>query len=175
MKLKENRSLAWILVVIVIVASVLISGYMSLSSQRRKVMASFYDTMDNDLTTKSAYADNLSGIASRYLDRDSIYITNMAQARDMLLNAATPREKYLASVSITNAAAAIYDVLGTKDLNETDERLRRSNYADIVAIDDILKRSSFNQMADEYNEQLNRFPANLIASLTGIDKAEYFR
>ena len=138
-------------------------------------MNSFYETMDADLNTKSAYADNLAGVASRYLDRNSEYITNMAQARDMLLNAKTPAEKYAASVKITNAAAALYDVLGTMSLNETDERLRRSNYADIVAVDDILKRTSFNQDVDKFNSQLALFPANVIASITGIDKAEYFR
>lgn len=61
MKFKENRALARILVVIAVIASVLISGHVSLSSQRRAVMNSFYDTMDADLNTKSAYADNLSG------------------------------------------------------------------------------------------------------------------
>lgn len=175
MKFKENRALAWILVATVIIASVLISGSVSLSSQRRKVMNSFYDTMDNDLNTKSSYADNLSGVASRYLDRNSEYINNMSDARDMLLNAKTPNEKYAASVSITNAAAALYDVLGTINLNDTDERLRRSNYADIIAIDDILKRSSFNQDVDKFNEELNKFPANVIASITRIKEAEYFR
>ncbi|MFA5341811.1 MAG: LemA family protein [Clostridia bacterium] len=175
MKFKENRSLAWILVVIAIIASVLISGHVSLSSTRRKVMNTFYETMDTDLSTKSAYADNLSGVASRYLDRNSEYITNMTKARDMLLNAKTPNEKYAASVKITDAAAALYDVLGTKELNETDERLRRSNYADIVAVDDILKRTTFNQDVENFNNELNMFPANVIASITGIDEAEYFR
>jgi hypothetical protein len=131
--------------------------------------------MDADLNTKSSYADNLSGVASRYIDRNSEYIVSMEEARDMLLNAKTPREKYLASVSITNAAAALYDVLGTMSLNETDERLRRSNYADIVAIDDILKRTSFNKDAEKFNNELNIFPANVIASITGINEAEYFR
>ena len=175
MKFKENRPLAWILAVIAIIASVFISGHVSLSSQRRIVMNSFYETMDADLNTKSSYADNLSGVASRYLDRNSEYILNMAQARDMLLNAKTPKEKYAASVKITNAAAALYDVLGTMSLNETDERLRRSNYADIVAIDDILKRTSFNKDAEKFNNELNIFPANVIASITGINEAEYFR
>ncbi|HPB16117.1 MAG: LemA family protein [Clostridia bacterium] len=175
MKFKENRPLAWILAVIAIIASVLISGHVSLSSQRRNIMNSFYDTMDADLNTKSSYADNLSGVASRYIDRNSEYIVSMEEARDMLLNAKTPREKYLASVSITNAAAALYDVLGTMSLNETDERLRRSNYADIVAIDDILKRTSFNKDAEKFNNELNIFPANVIASITGINEAEYFR
>ena len=175
MRLKENRALAWISVVIAVIASVLISGHVSLSLQRRAVMNSFYDTMDADLNTKSAYADNLAGVASRYLDRNSEYITNMAKARDMLLNAKTPAEKYAASVKITNAAAALYDVLGTMSLNETDERLRRSNYADIIAVDDILKRTSFNKNVDTFNSQLAMFPANVIASITGIDKAEYFR
>ena len=175
MKFKENRPLAWILAVIAIIASVFISGHVSLSSQRRIVMNSFYETMDADLNTKSSYADNLSGVASRYIDRNSEYIVSMEEARDMLLNAKTPREKYLASVSITNAAAALYDVLGTMSLNETDERLRRSNYADIVAIDDILKRTSFNKDAEKFNNVLNIFPANVIASITGINEAEYFR
>jgi hypothetical protein len=117
----------------------------------------------------------MAGVASRYLDRNSEYITNMAQARDMLLNAKTPAEKYAASVKITNAAATLYDILGTMSLNETDERLRRSNYADIIAVDDILKRTSFNKNVDTFNSQLALFPANVIASITGIDKAEYFR
>jgi hypothetical protein len=72
MKFKENRPLAWILAVIAIIASVLISGHVSLSSQRRNIMNSFYDTMDADLNTKSSYADNLSGVASRYIDRKSV-------------------------------------------------------------------------------------------------------
>lgn len=175
MNFKENRLLAWILVVVVMIASVIISGNISLSSQRRKVMNSFYETMDKDLNTKSSYADNLSGIASRYIDRNSEYILNMDHARNLLAKATTPKEKYDVSLALTNAASSLYDILGTMELTATDDRLRRSNYADIIAVDDILKRSGFNEQVDEFNEQLERFPASLIASITNIDKAEYFR
>jgi hypothetical protein len=175
MKFKENRTLAWILVIVIMITSVLISGYVSLSSQKKKVLNSFYDTMDNDLNTKSSYADNLAGIASRYLDSNSKYITDMSKARNMLLEAENPQENYVASVNITNAASAIYDVLGTMELTSTDDRLRRSNYADILAVDDILRRSDFNQNIDKFNEELDKFPASVISSLTNIEKADYFR
>ena len=175
MNLKENRSLAWILVIVAMLASVMISGSISLSAQRRAVIKTFYDTMDDDLNIKSSYADNLAGIASRYIDQNSEYIVNMTQARDLLAKASTPKEKYMASLSITNAASAIYDLLGTKDLTQTDDRLRRSNYADILAVDDILKRSGFNEKVDRFNDELEMFPANLISSLTNVKKAENFR
>lgn len=175
MNLKENKQLAWILVIIAMLTSVMISGSISLSTQRRAVLNTFYDTMNDDLNTKSFYADNLVGIASRYIDQNSEYIVNMTQARDLLAKANTPKEKYMASLSITNAASAIYDLLGTKDLTQTDDRLRRSNYADILAVDDILKRSGFNTQVEAFNEQLSKFPASLISSIVRIEKAEYFR
>jgi hypothetical protein len=175
MKFKENRPLAWILVIVCVIASTLIGSYVSLSSKRTEVINSFYDNMDNDLNTKSSYADNLAGIASRYIDADSGYITSMTQARTQLTKAETAREKYLASVAITNAASALYDVLGTMELTETDERLRRSNYADILSVDDILSRSSYNSDVEEFNAQLTAFPANILSAVTGVEAAEYFR
>lgn len=175
MKFKENRPLAWILVIICVIASTLIGSYVSLSSKRTEVINSFYDTMDTDLNTKSSYADNLAGIATRYIDASSEYITDMSQARTQLLEADTAREKYLASVAITNAASALYDILGTMDLTETDDRLRRSNYADILSVDDILSRSSFNSDVEKFNATLTAFPANILSAMTGVETAEYFR
>jgi hypothetical protein len=117
----------------------------------------------------------MAGIASRYIDANSEYITDMSQARAQLLDADTVREKYLASVAITNAASALYDILGTMELTETDDRLRRSNYADILSVDDILSRSSFNSNVEEFNTQLTAFPANILSAVTGVEAAEYFR
>lgn len=175
MKFKENRPLAYILVALALILTLLISTKTKLVSKADKVMVLFHEEIGYDLNTKSAYADNLAGIASRYLDRNDALFANMSEARDTLLEAKTPKESFRASAKVTDVAANFYDKLGVLELSQADDRLRRSNYADILAIDDILRRSDFNKKVETFNKELDAFPAIFLRQIVGIEKIDYFR
>lgn len=132
-------------------------------------------SIQNDLDYRVELAYNLVTVAKRYLDADDPAVAALLDARQALDDANDPAEQYDANMKLTTASTDLYEALGKLELSEKDEKYRRSIYSDMTSRNDTIGNDPYNQLATEYNQKLERFPANLLAPLTGVEKAELFR
>ena len=89
MSFKENRRVARIVAVIVIAISILLSGGMSLRSQRSATQSVFSNgaygdglSIERDLFERREAAYNLCSIATKYLGSDNPQLVAVKAARD---------------------------------------------------------------------------------------------
>ena len=132
-------------------------------------------SIQNDLDYRVELAYNFATVAKRYLDADDPAVTALLDARQALDDADAPAEQYDANMKLTTASTDLYEALGKLELSEKDENYRRSIYSDMTSRNDTIGNDPYNQLAIEYNQKLERFPASLLAPLTGVEKAELFR
>ena len=61
-------------------------------------------------------------------------------------------------------------------LSVTDDRYCTQIRTDLASYNQIIGHSKYNEKVDQYNaEVLGKFPANILAQLTGVPKLESFR
>ena len=182
MKLIRNRYFAAAVMAVLILAAVLLGSHRSLSGLRSRAAETFYAevagdnlSIGNDLQDRVEYAYSLATVAARYLEGTDAQLTALREAAAALEQAPSPSAKAAANSRLTTAAAAVYDALGHYSLSETDARYRQSLYADLNARNDTIGRDGYNAVAQAFNDQLQAFPASLLAPLTGVAPLELFR
>ena len=73
-----------------------------------------------------------------------------------------------ANSELTQEAYALYTALDKVTLSEKDEKYPRQIMAEMDSEQDKLQRSSYNDLAREYNARLEKFPVNFLRHLSGI-------
>ncbi len=185
--MQENHEPLWkssrfaaLIMVLVMLAGTYIGAARSLGRERARVENMFYSgqggfCIQNDLDERIISATNYLTLARRYLPEDNAALRGVAQAASELSNAQGIRDKYDANASLSSAAAYLEAELEKQALTERDKSYARSIPADMESRNDTMSRDPYNQIAGEYNEVLSRFPANLLSTVTGVEKAELFR
>lgn len=74
-----------------------------------------------------------------------------------------------AHTELTNAAHTLYDALEEVELSEKDAKYPRELMAELDAECDKIKRSSYNDEAEKYNEKLSNFPASALRKIANVD------
>ena len=69
---------------------------------------------------------------------------------------------------LTQDAYALYEALDKVTLSEKDEKYPRQIMAELDSEQDKLQRSSYNDLAREYNARLEKFPVNFLRHLSGV-------
>ena len=171
---------------IVLAASIVLSGPIGF----KRTMNGFYKdlqneflngeyndglSIQNDLDYRVELAHNLTTVAKRYLDSDDNAVVAVLKTAQALSDANGPAEQFDANQELTAASTDLYEALGKIELSEKDEKYRRSIYADMNSRNDTIGNDPYNQLATEYNQKLEGFPAGLLSGLTGVKKAELFR
>lgn len=109
--------------------------------------------MGNEQEVFTAIADARSGIASAGTTEESIEANNeMNTALSRLLVSV---ESYPELTSNQNVTALMDELAGTENRISTE-------------------RGRFNEIVQQYNNKVKRFPGSLIAGLTGFDEKPYF-
>ena len=125
-------------------------------------------SIQNDLDYRAELAYNFITVAKRYLDPDDPAITAVLDARQALSDAQGPAAQYDANQLLTVASTDLYEALADVQLSEKDEKYRRSIYSDMTSRNDTIGNDPYNQLAAEYNQKLERFPASILSRLTGV-------
>jgi len=179
MKFLKKRINAWIITILIIVLSTVISGGSSLNKIRQQTMDIFYlgEDMDgagiqHDLNMIMSDSANLTVVAGRYLSKDHELIQKVLNDRDALNEAETPAEKYDATQKLLSSVTELYTYLGDLSLSEKDQNFRNNLYANINSHNIKISRNSYNKYAKEFNSLLNTFPANILSKLAFISPVE---
>lgn len=182
MALKHNRGLAWLLCGMMIVVAIFGLGGYRLARQYQQTSEAFYlgvngdgFSIDRDLQTRADSAYNLYTVASRYLEANDPTLTALLAAREQLLGSESISDKYLANQALENAAMAVYDLLGTYPLSESDAAYREGLISEMRSANATISHDGYNQLATDFNQQRAAIPARWIAALWGLDALQYFR
>ena len=174
-QLLKNRNVAIVITVIVIVLSILGGSHRSLLAAAYSAERHF-DDIQRDLDTRIGLASNLQVVAERYLYIGEDALVELDTAITNLRDAQTANEKAIANQQLTVATERMDIVLQNENLSVTDERYRIQIRTDLASYNQIIGHSKYNEKVDQYNaEVLGKFPANILAQLTGVPKLESFR
>ncbi len=177
----KKRGTAVAITVVLIILSILFGSHRSLARLYNRVADVFENGSSGngygiryDLDARASYAYNMIAVAKRYLPENHLKITALETAADSLKNAKSVSEAYEADLALTDAASALYDILGGCPLSEADKGYRESIMTDLESSEYKISHSDYNDFARKYNETLKKFPASILRVITSVDKAELF-
>jgi len=177
----KGRSGAATVMAVAILLSIWFGGYRSLHRLYAEVEMVFTAGAEgdglgiaNDLNERVNLAYDLVTVAKRNLNATDETIVAVLSARDALIGAKTIPDKYKANVKLSEATAALYELLGTKPLSEADARYRKNIYNNLTSRNDTISHDPYNAEALSYNQALNAFPANILKLITFAHKAPLF-
>ena len=183
MSFLKKRSVAIVILAIVVVVSVLFGSHRSLAALRQDAQDVFTQgekgdglSIEHDLESRVQLSSNLVTVARRYLDADASSVTGAEQAAAALSAARTPGEKYRANAGLDSAFGTLYAQLGEKSLSEQDARYRTRIQTDFQSRNATISHDAYNRVAQNFNEGvLGSFPAGLLGAATGIQPLELYR
>ena len=168
--------MGWIILVVVIVLLVIIvaGGYNSLVSLRNKVKDQ-WSQIDVQLKKRADLIPNIVETVKGYAKHEKETLENVIKARNALNTASSVEEEIAANNQITGALNKLFALSEAypelkanenflslqKDLKDVEEKI---SYA----------RQFYNDVVMSYNNKVQMFPSNIIASLFGFKESKFF-
>jgi len=180
MDILHNRAVAVLLALLIVAASSVVGGGVTLGQMRANAQTTLFvytggaPGIHGDLREISVQAFNMTQIAGRYLQPDYVGITHLLHLRDALERAQTPREQHRAVQELLSAANALRNTLDALDLSAQDQNLLAGVVVEINLRVNLIAQNPYNSAAHGFNQALGRFPANIFGQMTGIRPLELF-
>ncbi len=167
--------MGWIiLVVVVLLVVVVVSGYNSLVSLRNKVKDQ-WSQIDVQLKKRADLIPNIVETVKGYAKHEKETLEGVIKARNALNTASSVEEEMAANNQITGALNKLFALSEAypelkanenfmslqKDLKDVEEKI---SYA----------RQFYNDTVMTYNNKVQMFPSNIIASLFGFKESKFF-
>lgn len=182
MQLLKKPKIAVAAMILMILCSAIFGNYRSLLQLSHKVEAVFYQGeqgdglgIQNDLEKRIDLAYNMVTIARKYLPESDQALNGVLIARETLLQAKSPAEKYKANQRLTEATTDLSAKLAELKLSATDERYRASLYQDLSSRNSIMSHDNYNNVAEDFNQVLRSFPSNVINLVFRVEPAELYQ
>lgn len=177
----RNRSTAWIITIVLVVLAILLGGRASLAALRQEALDTFYggndgyySSIEYDLDEIVAASRNLMVVAERYLPENDMMVDTVRKSCDMLEQVSGPRERKAAADKLYSAVDGLGQVLKTQELSDADKTYHDKILAEIESRMGTISNNGYNQAAAEFNAELTRMPAGVLASVTGIKPLELY-
>ena len=186
MRLSENRTVAWIVFALVVIFALSLSGNAlekNALEMRDDVLGVFYTgvnedglSIDSDLKQRAKDAYTLVGIANRYPEIDASLVERATAAQKALdeanqLPQIQIKARSDANRALDQAIGDLYTALTNTALTDVDRRGARSSYDNFISHGNTIGRDPFNELAAQYNKNVQKmyagFPANLIGGFKG--------
>ena len=168
-----SKVLIGILVVIIIIAIPVVSGYNNLVALEQKVDTA-QSNIDTQLQRRSDLIPNLVSTVKGYANLESEIYTNIADARSKLAGASNVTDR--ANQELTSALSRLLVVVENyPDLKSS------SNFQDLaIELEGTenritIARQDYNDAVTEYNTKRRRFPSNIIASIFNFEQKPLYK
>lgn len=162
-----------VLVILLIVGSA-VGKYNSIVSSEEKVTASLSD-IDTQLQRRADLIPNLVNTVKGYMKHEEKVIESVTDAREKLNSASSLEDKGKANKELSNAINQLYvivenypDLKANTNFIALQDEIAGSENRVAVA------RKNYNDAVNTYNSMIKRFPDNIIASMFGFEKKEYY-
>ncbi len=167
--------LAAVLVIVIVVISAFVSGYNTLV-EKQEALESAQAQVSTQLQRRADLIPNFVATVKGYSEYEQSTYTAVTEARAAVSNADSVADQQKASEDLdkaidiwVNAVTEAYPELkaDTQYTALTDELAGTENRIATA-------RKDYNELAQEYNTSIRKFPRNILASMFGFEKAEYF-
>lgn len=163
-----------ILVVVVLIAMYVISTYNGLVQSRNKVRDQF-SQIDVQLKRRFDLIPNLVETVKGYAKHESETLEKVIQARSNYANAKTDAEKLEASKQMSRGVMNIMALAESyPDLKANTNFIDLQNQLKEIEEKISYARQFYNDSVLMYNNKIEMFPSNLIASMFGFKRENFF-
>lgn len=164
-----------IIAIVVIALIMIVPTYNRLATSQENVNQA-YAQVQNVVQRRADLIPNLVNTVKGYTDHESETLTKVTNARAGIQNAKGPQELAEANEELTRAIGDINVVVESYPELKADTQF-------VQLMDELAgtenriatERKNYNEAVQIYNTDIRKFPTNLIAKITGYDKAEYFQ
>ena len=183
MRLAENRKLAWIVLVACALGSVVGLGGMHLVRERAAVEKVFYQGTEKGTTRESmdAYLDRAADCAQVMASEAQLHFgadnAAAAQMLDMLADFGDDDgldARYAAYTALQGLSDQLYNQFFAEGVAEADRVNFKRAYDDFWGADKFVRRDAYRELARDFNDSLDGFPASAVAGLMGVDEINSF-
>lgn len=177
----ENRPVAWIVLAVCVVFSLLFSGGQALKDLREQTALTFYQGVNGDglciyrdLMVRSECAYNLASTAANYENIDSALVEKARELSNQLAAATDVQTLFSVNAQCHRAVEDLYTAMENTALSANDKSFAYREYKEFVSRADTISRDMYNDQAASFNAVLDGFPAGLIGSVTGVEPLALF-
>ncbi len=170
-----------IIVVILLLAGLMFGGkYFGIRNDlvtKKEAVNAAWSQVDVALQRRADLIPNLVETVKGYAKHEESIMTAVANARSALLGAKTPQEKIAANTQLDGALGRLLVVVENYPnlkANETFLRLQDelAGTENRIAVE----RRKYNETVQSYNTQIQLFPNNIVASMSGFERNDaYFK
>lgn len=171
---KSTMVIFGVIAVIVIVGAMIGGSYNSLVSKEEKVEKEF-SNISVQLERRADLIPNLVNTVKGYASHETEVIDKVTKARENLLKANTTEEKSNANNELTGALNALMVVVENyPDLKASENFIQLSD--ELAGTENRIanSRRDYNDAVTSYNTAIKKFPMNMVASIFGFEKKDYF-
>lgn len=184
MRFSENRPLAWIVLAVCVLGSVIGLGGASLVREQNALMEVFYDGAESVGTTRysmDAYLDRAVECAQIMASEAQLYLGEDCEAAaHMLLSIAdcgdddTLDMRYSAYEQMQKDSDALYNAMYAASISDAQRVNFKRAYDDFWGSDKYIRKDPYREMASEFNDGLKGFPAGAVAAIMGVEEMNSF-
>jgi LemA protein len=169
------KTLLIILLVIIVIAFPIISGYNNLVSLDQKVDQAS-SNIDTNLQRRSDLIPNLVNTVKGYATHEEEIFTDIAEARSKLAGATNVSEQADADSDLSNALSRLLVVVEQyPDLKANQNFIALSDELAGTENRIAIARQDYNTVATEYNTKTRKFPTNILASMFNFDEKPLYK
>lgn len=184
MSWKENRKLAWGVLVVCIVGSVVGLGGASLVRERNSLMNVFYSGTESSDTARhsmDAYLDRAVECANIMAAEAQLYLGNDCEAAERMCSAVADCGdddaldlRYSAYTRMQKESDELYNAMYAASLSDAERVNFKRAYDDFWGSDKYIRKDPYREKAADFNSSIQSFPANAVAALMGVDELNSF-
>lgn len=164
-----------VLIVIAIIALGVVSIYNKLVRARNKAEEA-ESGIDAHLTQRYDLIPNLVETVKGYAKHESTTLENVINARNMAMGAKGVVEKDMADGAVTNTLKSLFALSEAyPDLKANTSFISLQESLSSIERDLLNARKYYNATARDFNDKLQTFPSNIIASLFSFKKMDYVK
>lgn len=171
----------WIILGVIVVLVLIVPGIYVTNYNRLVTMNESIDTawsqVENQLQRRYDLIPNLVNTVKGYAKHEKDVFTNIAEARSKLAGAKTTIEKVQAANQVETALARLLAIVENYPQLKANENFIRlqdelAGTENRIAVE----RMRYNETIRIYNILVQRFPSNIVASMSGFQKKDaYFK
>ena len=174
----EKRKIAWAVLAVCVVGSVLGLGGASLKKDAAKLEEIFYHGSDTTQTTRysmDAYLDRAAECASIManevllrLDGENATAEEILSLTEILSDSTDTNRRYRAYEIVKSDSDVLYNAMYASSLSDAERRDFKTAYDDFWGADKFIRRDDYRELAASFNDELTDFPAGAVGALWGV-------
>lgn len=164
-----------VLIVLLIIGSSVIGSYNSLAAASENI-DSKWSQVENNLQRRADLIPNLVATVKGYASHEQEIFEAISDARARLIGANTVEEAARANNELSGALNRLLAISEAYPTLKADQNFRALQ-DELAGTENRIAtaRKDYNDAVQAYNTRIKKFPANIIASMFGYERREYFQ